>query len=190
MGERGTDAELTVLIGADGGEYSQSFLIHTTPYPSYCMGTSCMPELSKLIAFVSAAINVFGMHRFRRRSSHLSSEFPTFSTKPTDIQLLPPLTWKLPTAPAAALASLSSCQFSVQYFFTSPPCDIQGPCSHSALKSPFYECPIIFLPSLTSLWMCCLCTQKPKYWLFPRLCLRASSLHTLSPAHLSLSSST
>ena len=57
--ERGTDAELTVLIGADGGEYSQSFLIHTTPYPSYCMGTSCMPELSKLIAFVSAAINVF-----------------------------------------------------------------------------------------------------------------------------------
>lgn len=59
MGERGTDAELTVLIGADGGEYSQSFLIHTTPYPSYCMGTSCMPELSKLIAFVSAAINVF-----------------------------------------------------------------------------------------------------------------------------------
>lgn len=132
----------------------------------------------------------FQMHHFRRRSSHLSSEFPTFSTKPTDIQLLPPLTWKLPTAPAAALASLSSCQFSVQYFFTSPPCDIQGPCSHSALKSPFYECPIIFLPSLTFLWMCCLCTQKPKYWLFPRLCLRASSLHTLSPAHLSLSSST
>lgn len=25
MGEKGTDAELTVLIGADGGEYSQSF---------------------------------------------------------------------------------------------------------------------------------------------------------------------
>lgn len=38
MGERGTDAELTILIGADGGEYSQSFLIHTTPYSKLLYG--------------------------------------------------------------------------------------------------------------------------------------------------------
>lgn len=34
------------------------------------------------------------MYPFKRRSSHLSSEYPTFSTEPTDIQLLPPLAWK------------------------------------------------------------------------------------------------
>ena len=122
----------------------------------------------------------FQVHPFRRRSSHLSSEFLTFSTEPTDIQLLPPLIWKHPTVTAAALGSLSSCHFSVWYFLPSPPGDIQWPCSHSALKSPLYECHIVFLLFLTFLWMHCLCTQKPKCWLFPRLCLWASSLHAVS----------
>ena len=110
------------------------------------------------------------MHPFKRRSSHLSSEFPTFSTEPTDIQLLPPLAWKRPSVTAAALVLCPAANF--LFSISLPPLPVtSSDLAHSALKSPLYECPTAFLPSLTFLWTRCLCTQKPKCWLFPGLCI-------------------
>lgn len=50
-GERGTNAELTVLIGADGGEYAQSSLNHTIPYSKLLYGDFLYSSVFKANCF-------------------------------------------------------------------------------------------------------------------------------------------
>lgn len=51
IGERGTDAELTVMIGADGGEYPQSSLNHTIPYSKLVHGDFLYTSVFKANCF-------------------------------------------------------------------------------------------------------------------------------------------